>query len=704
MLNSHNTIVKNIVRALLVLLSAVLIVVFFPHERTVSYDYTVGKPWKYGQLIAEFDFPVYKSEQVVQAEKDSALHHFQPYYKLDQSVAEVQLKNLSRDLQSGTLKELPKEYKNYIYSEISKVYESGIMDSHDYTTVVDSGYSAIRVEKGKNAVVRPIKKIYTAQAAYVNILTLADSTRFNREVFKRAKLNNYLSTNLIYDEKKTEGQYTDVLNSISYFRGYIQQGEKIIDRGDIVTSQTANIIESLTKAALNRDQKHSNMFMQVGGTFLIVLAFLAAFLIYLYLYRKDYLQDLRSVCLLYFLMTIFPIAISLISQNNIQHVYYVPITTVAIFVSVFMDSRTAFFADLITIIISSLAIQEPYLFVLTQLFAGLIAIFSLKQLASRSQLIRSVFIITALTEIIMLCTEFRQGHTFEMLDTNWYIFVSVSGVLLLCTYPFLFLVEKLFGFTSPITLIELSNVGHPLLHELSKEAPGTFNHSIQVANIASEIASKIGGDALLVRTAALYHDVGKIKNPTYFTENQSGTNPHDNLPEERSAQIIIQHVNDGLELAEKYGLPRTIKEFIMTHHGLSKTTYFYIKYRNQHPDEEIDEAMFCYPGPNPFTKEQAILMIADSVEAASKSLKVIDDASIKTLVDNIVDAKMTEGYFKECPITFRDIQQVKEVLVSSLKTIYHTRISYPTLQTKEEKAAGAKSDKRRKKFFYRNKR
>ena len=700
--NTKSSITKNITRILLVLVSAILIVAFFPHEHSVSYDYTIGKPWKYGQIIADFDFPIYKSEQVVQAERDSALHHFQPYYRLEPSVASVQLKNLSQDLKNGTMQALPQDYKHYIYTSIAQVYEAGIMDSHDYTTVLDSGCTAIRIEKGTTAVARPTKKIFTTHSAYVYILNQADSTHFNKEILSRSNLNDYLSANLSYDEKKTTAQYAEALNSISYFKGYVQLGEKIIDRGEIVTPQTAAIIESLTKASLSRDQKKSNIYTQIGGIFLLVLALLTAFLIYLYLYRKDYLQNLRSVCLLYLLITIFAIAVSVISQNNVQHIYYVPITAVAIFVSVFMDSRTAFFTDFMAIAISSLSLQDPYLFIITQTFSGIIAIFSLKQLTSRSQLFQSVFIITALTEIFMLCTELRQGHTFDMLDSKWYASEAINGILLLFTYPFLYLMEKAFGFTSPITLIELSNVSHPLLHELSKQAQGTFNHSMQVANLANEIATKINADALLVRTAALYHDVGKIKNPTYFTENQSGTNPHDSLPEERSAQIIIQHVTDGLELADKYGLPQSIKDFILTHHGLSQTSYFYIKYRNQHPDEEIDESIFRYPGPNPFTKEQAILMIADSVEAASKSLKTIDDASIKALVDKIVDTKMSEGYLKDCPLTFRDVQQAKDVLITSLKMIYHTRISYPSLQTKEEKNNSSKQRRRNNKFFYRN--
>ena len=669
-------ITKGLIRILFLLISTMLIILFLPHK-SITYDYSVGKPWKYGQIIADFDFPIYKSDQLIQQEKDSVLKQFQPYYKLDNAVGELQIKNFNQDIKNDAIA-IPTEYKQYLLEKLREIYASGIMDSHDYTSVMDSSYTFIRVEKGTNAELHSVKKIFTTRSAYLYILALADSAHYNKEIISRCNFNDYLANNLTLDKKKTIERRQDLLNSISYATGMVQKGERIVDRGTIITEQTASIIESLKKESQKRNSGN-NTWLSLFGKGIVVLSLLFIFLIYLFLYRRDYVLKLRCVTLLYFLITVFAIATSVVVQHGEQLVYYIPISAVAIFVSVFLDSRTAFITNLIAILISSLSLQESFMFVIIQTFSAFVAIYSLKQLATRSQLIQSVFLITALTELFILGIDFSQGHSLKMLDGSRYYAEMINGVFLLFTYPFLFVMEKIFGFTSPITLIEISNINHPLLRELSKQAQGTFNHSMQVANLASEVASQIGADTLLVRTGALYHDIGKIKNPTYFTENQGSSNPHSSLPEERSAQIIIQHVADGIEIAEKYGLPKIIKDFILTHHGTSMANYFYIKYKNNHPEKEINKQLFTYPGPNPSSREQAILMMADSVEAASRSLKEINDETLQKLVDSIVDAKMQEGYFKNCPITFGDIESAKRVLVASLKTIHHTRISYPTL-------------------------
>ena len=313
------------------------------------------------------------------------------------------------------------------------------------------------------------------------------------------------------------------------------------------------------------------------------------------------------------------------------------------------------------------------------------AISALKDLTERSQLVRVVFEVAAASALVMLGYDLSQGIDLEHLDPTLYVCIAVNGMLLLFAYPLMYLIEKLFGFTSSVTLVELSNTNNTVLRRMSKVAQGTFVHSLQVANLAAEVADKIGAKPQLVRTGALYHDIGKMLNPAFFTENQTGVNPHDELTEERSAQIIISHVTEGLRLADKYHLPKVIRDFISTHHGRSTTKYFYIQWKNKHPEQEPDETLFTYPGPNPFTREQAILMMCDAVEASSRSLKEVTEENLKELVDRIVDGQMQAGYFKECPITFRDLSQAKRVLVESLKTIYHTRIAYPELKPKTEK-------------------
>lgn len=683
--NEKKNFARVILRVALVLISAILIVSFFPREGDFSYDFSVGKPWRYGQIIADYDFPIYKSENTIKAELDSVLKTFQPYYTLDSNVVKVQISTFQRNFHSNELQSIPPAYLKYVEEKLKEIYAAGIVDSHDYAMMQDSGYKAIRIEQSTTADVRPLKRVFTTRSAYSYILMMADSIHINRDVLERCNLNNYLFANLNYDKTKSHGQRVDLQMSVSYASGMVQAGQKIVDRGEIITPHMASIIESMKKEYIKRHENNNVVWLQMVGEFLIVILILILFMIYLGMFRKKYLKNTRSLCLLFLLVVGFSICTSLVGQHHLQSVYIVPIATVAIFISVFMDTRTAFVTHFITVFIASMSLHDPYVFSLVQFLAGVVAIYSLRELTSRSQIIRTAFIVTAVTLFFMFGYELSMGHTPKMMDTSWFMYEGLNGVLLLFTYPFIFVFERLFGFTSSVTLIELSNVSNPLLRELSKQAPGTFNHSMQVANLASEVAAKIDADVLLVRTGALYHDIGKLENAAYFTENQTGTNPHDSLSEERSAQIIIQHVKDGLALAEKYHLPKVLKDFIATHHGTSKASYFYIKYLNNHPNEPVDITQFTYPGPNPFTREQAILMMADSVEAASKSLTIVDEDSLRKLVDNIIDTKVQEGYFINCPITFRDIATTKEVFMASLKMIFHMRISYPTLDEQNRK-------------------
>ena len=368
-------------------------------------------------------------------------------------------------------------------------------------------------------------------------------------------------------------------------------------------------------------------------------------------------------------------------SHNILSVYILPYAMLPIILRVFLDSRTAFMAHTITILICSICLRYPHEFILLQVAAGLVAIYSLRELSQRSQLFRSAILVILTYAAMYFAFELITENDLSKMNGGMYIYFIINGILLLFAYPLLFLLEKTFGFTSNVTLVELSNINTPLLRRMSETVPGTFQHSMQVANLAAEAANRIGAKSQLVRTGALYHDIGKMENPVFFTENQSGgVNPHKNLSYEQSAQVVISHITDGIKLAEKNNLPKVIKDFITTHHGRGKTKYFYISWKNEHPNEEPDESLFTYPGPNPFTKEQAILMMADSVEAASRSLPEYTEESIGNLVDKIIDSQVDEGFFKECPITFKDIATVKAVFKEKLKTVYHTRISYPELK------------------------
>ena len=437
---------------------------------------------------------------------------------------------------------------------------------------------------------------------------------------------------------------------------------------------------SYKKETERREEGKKGLSLVIVGQVLYVMILIACFTIYLTLFRKDYFEKARSTAMLYSLIVLFTVIASLMVEHSVLHVYIVPFAMVPIFIRVFMDSRTAFMAHFTMITICACILQHPLEFICVETVAGLTAIFSLRELSSRSQLFWTAVFVTFASALANLSLEWIRNSDILKLSLSEYNYIVINGILLFCSYPLLYLIEKTFGFTSNITLIELSDMNKTLLRKMSEVAPGTFQHSIQVGNLAAEIANKIGAKSQLVRTGALYHDIGKMMNPVYFTENQSGVNPHEKLGAIDSAQMIISHVTEGVKLAEKYNLPNTIKDFISTHHGLGKTKFFYIQYKNTHPNEDVDELLFTYPGPNPFTKEQAILMMADTVEAASRSLPDYTEKTIRELVNKLIDAQVAEGYFKDCPITFRDIAYAKTVLIEKLKTIYHTRLSYPELK------------------------
>jgi putative nucleotidyltransferase with HDIG domain len=345
-----------------------------------------------------------------------------------------------------------------------------------------------------------------------------------------------------------------------------------------------------------------------------------------------------------------------------------------------MDSRTAFVTHVAVVLISAAAVKYQYEFIIIQLVAGLAAIYSLRELSRRSQVFKTAIVVFMASSAVYFSIQLMQSNGIDTLDVAMYFHFFINGILLLLAYPLMFVIEKTFGFISDVTLFELSNTNKGVLRSLSEIAPGTFQHSITVGNLAANIANRIGANGLLVRTGALYHDIGKMENPAYFTENQSGINPLEKMDRKDAARVIINHVSDGIKLAEEFDLPAFVKDFILTHHGFGMAKYFYVMYQNEHPEEVVDKSLFAYPGPNPATREQAILMMADTCEAASRSLKEYTNESISVMVNKLIDGQVAAGYFTECPITFRDISLAKSVLIERLKAIYHTRISYPELK------------------------
>ncbi|MBQ1827687.1 MAG: HDIG domain-containing protein [Prevotella sp.] len=665
-----------LIRALLVIVTVAIVVWIMPHENTNLFHVEQGKPWKYAELTAPFDFPIYKAESVVKHERDSIMKEYQPYYKYNVEIERQMVHKFTTDYADG-IPNVPDDYISIISNRLHSLYQQGIMESKEYETLRSDTTNMINIVNKKQATSVSILEVYSAKRAYEQLF-MDEKLIPMRAALQKCNLNNYIIPNLTYDRQRSETSRNELMASIPLASGLVQKGQKIVDRGEIVTDRTYRIIDSYVRENDRRNQDKTQNQISLIGQILYVSVLMICFTLYLSLYRKDYFENSRNAAMLYTFIVIFALLTALFVRNTFIHVYILPYAMVPIFIRIFMDSRTAFMTHTTMVLICANMLQHPFEFTVVELVAGLVAITSLRELSKRSQLFRTALVITLACIIVNLAFDWTKATALSQIDYSIYNYLILNGIALLFAYPLLYLIEKTFGFTSDITLIELSNTNSPLLRRMSEIAPGTFNHSIQVANLAGEIANKIGAKAQLVRTGALYHDIGKLANPIYYTENQSGIDPHEMLTDIESAQIIISHVTEGLKMADKEGLPKVIRDFIATHHGLGKTKFFYIRYKNEHPDEPVDDLLFTYPGPNPFTREHACLMMADSVEAASRSLPDYTEQSIRGMVEKIIDTQVAEGYFRECPITFRDIQYAKTVLIEKLKTIYHTRISYPS--------------------------
>lgn len=669
---------KALLRLFIIFATTAPIVTFLPRTKGKMFHYDEGKPWMYEQLIAKFDFPIFKSEETLSQERDSIMQSFKPYFTFKSNIGKQKIAEFLQNYKDG-IPGLPPEYTKAVAQRLTDIYEVGILNQSEFTKLMRDTASVVQVVSGKQVFNKPVSELYTTMGAYENIF--ADSyLHAKRSELQQCNLNEYLEPNLIYDKERSESELNDMLSLVPQASGIVLEGQRIIDRGDIVDAKTYRILHSFEQAMEKQNEGKDSVISTIIGQSIYVLLLLMLFTYYMLRSRKETFEKQREASLLYMLILLFPILTSLMIEYNFFSVYVIPFSMAAIFFRVFMDSRTAFTAHITMILICALAVKYQYEFIIVQIVAGWVAIYSLQELSRRSQIFITAFLVTFASALIYLGIQLIQTDDVSKLDQSIYYHFAVNGVFLLFTYPLMLVIEKLFGFVSLVTMFELSNTNNELLRKLSEVAPGTLQHSMTVGNLAAEIANKIGAKSQLVRTGALYHDIGKMENPVFFTENQVGVNPHKKLSPLESANIIINHVSAGLRLAEEYNLPKEIKMFIKTHHGTGLVKYFYITYQNEHPNEVIDEAPFRYPGPNPYTKEQAILMMSDTVEAATRSLKEYTEESIGNLVNKLIDAQVKEGFFNDCPITFHDIRTAKQVLIERLKSIYHTRIQYPELK------------------------
>ena len=675
---------KNPIIIALALLSVALIAtaLFFSRETDRVESFEVGKPWLHSRLEANFQYDIELDEAIRKHITDSVNQNFAKIYTLDRKKGEQQIALLSRALNGHT-------GSSTLLQAVAKLYNDGIVDN-DAANDIRAG-KQLRFMVGNNELqVVDATNMKTVRQAYA---WLTDSLRGNaaiQEALKTVDVSNYLVPNMMVDVEENEKWMGEDLRNALRSPGTIQQGEVIISRGEIVTPQKAAAIESYQNEILRRNkQRNTDEGLNLLGQILIVATLMFAFYFFIRLLRKQVFDSLRRMVFLITFITVFVIAVFVLVRYKYSLLYVIPFGLVPIIVSSFFDDHTSFFVHIVTVLICSLvASSHQAEFIIMQFLAGIIAIISVKELTKRNQLVRcAAFIFLAYCITYIAMTLINEGD-FAKLDKFYFAYFLINCVILSFAFLIIPIVEKAFGFTSSMTLLELADINNPLMRQLSTNCPGTFQHSLQVANLAGEAALKIGANMQLVRAGALYHDIGKTKNPAFFTENQIGENPHDHLvrPED-SAKIVIDHVNNGLKIAEDADLPKVIKDLIAQHHGKGVTRYFYYKAREAHPDQDVDKTPFTYPGPNPQTKEAAILMMADACEAATKSLNDHSEEAIAAMVNKIIDGQVTEGLLREAPISFRDVETVKSLFIERLRTAYHARVSYPG-DVKPEAATG----------------
>ena len=678
--HKHRLSVKAYLYRILFSIAAIAILVaFMPHGKSSAYHYRLGEPWDEDAFIAQDSFPILKSPEQIAREQDSLKQFYEPYFQQDVDILEKQLAALRQDFSSLPMQGTPYYFQPHLRDKLHHIYSIGILSGEERARIEKENPQTVRVYHDNESTARAFSQLFTEKTAYEYLVKEEDSVRYNHSLLHGLDLMKYVQTNLIYDAEKSAQQKQEVDGRLVRTRGVVLQGQKVVDRGQIVDNEVVSIMRSWEQHQREHTLTAKERLSRFGGRIVYIAILVVLLLLYFQQFRSDYLDSLRTVLLVMTFFLIFPIITYTIMSHMWASVYLVPYCVLPIVLRIFLDSRTAFVTHVITILASSIVLTQPFPFIVTQIVAGLVAIYSLRELSQRYELFRAAVLVTLATLLTYFCLEFVRGTADMQGISRWpYIYLTVAGVLSMLVYLLLIPLERIFGFTSIVTLVELQNVNNPLLRRLSEEANGTFNHSLQVANLAAEVANRVGAKAQLVRTGALYHDIGKLENAVFFTENQKGQNPHDGMPFERSAQIIIQHVENGLRLADKYKLPAVVKDFIATHHGRSLTKYFYVKAQEASPLRGgLEGSSFRYPGPKPQTLEQAILMMADAVEAASRSMTEYTEESISAMVEKIVGAQVADGSFDECAITFREIAEAKEVLCARLRTVYHTRIQYP---------------------------
>lgn len=661
---------KTTLKHILIALAATIVIVYFyPHPESNRFNYEEGRPWNYAKLIAPFDIPVHPDSATIEAARDTLDKHFVPIYELNQLMIDTIVSRLPAA--PGT------NLKTRLGAELRKVYASGVVD---ISTKDD-------IDSGRLPRVRLLEKNILSEMSTAafnsprDVYIYLDSVITDPELhsyFTRANLQNLLRPNYTRNDEECRRHYEYDYLTLTADRGIILQGQTIIDKGAVITSQDFTNLQTYeTMMSQLSSKENQSKYLMLLGQFLYVALLMSLLMVYFYFFSPEVFGNIRAMSFMFILVTFFFLISIGLNYFIAQGIYITPMMIVPILVLVFFDGRTAIFVSYVLTLICAGVTAFALEFIFLQFCASTATVYSLRELSRRSQLLRTSGVVAIAYVVAYVALELLMNGSMEAFTWRMVIFLAVNSALTSMAYVLMFAAERLFGFISVVTLVELADINNPLLLRLSNECPGTFNHSIAVSNLASDAAQRIGANVQLVRAGALYHDIGKLANPAFFTENQHGVNPHDALPCERSASIVVNHVADGLKLADKAGLPQVIKAFIREHHGAGMAKYFYITCCHEHPGEDIDKTPFTYPGPNPQTRETSVMMMADSVEAASRSLKEHTREAITDLVNKIVDSQIADGLHNESTLSFRDVAMVKEAFIKRLMTIYHSRIAYP---------------------------
>lgn len=679
----------KIVSIAIVFIASLLITLLSPSNNTFKYQYSIGKPWQYDKLKASYEFPIYKDQAVIELERDSVKENSIKVYHISDKIKNDALNQWTEEYNNNISLNLidinDDKLYHFILDRLEQYYDIGIISTSLKDSLDRNNDLELNLSKGKYSFEMVPRTRFYQPLEIFEIINDALKQNFKDIDAEKINLNKFININIEIDTLITNSLLKDSESKLSISSGSVQKDELIVDNGQIVDANIKNILDSYQKAEMSKSRTSKQAIIYGFGLFIIFIVLWGSFILVFINFNGVDQYSIKNIIFISVFMLLLVIITEMNFRYNLSADYMIPYVILAMIVRMFFDHKLAFLSYIYTIIMSAIFVPESVGFITIQISAGAVALLSLRNLNNRAKIIKaSLFVFLTYIILVMSLHMYQEGTIWGLLVDD-ILHLALNTIFIIFSFFFVYVFEKMFGYISNFTLVELSDVSNPILSKLSEEAPGTFQHSMQVATLATEAARKVGANVYLIRAGALYHDIGKIKNPMYFTENQGLYNPHDAISYEESAKIIIRHVIDGISIAHKYNLPNQIIDFIRTHHGRSYTKYFYNMYSNEHIGEEIDKEPFTYPGPNPFNKETGILMLADSVEASSRSLKEHTEEGIKKLIDKIIDDIVFNGLLNDTNLTFSDIKTIKQVFYEKIKIMYHSRISYPENKNEDKK-------------------